>query len=176
MGDRQQQFQQHPPTPKLPAVQRFQKVQLRLCTFKAKLKSIFSASEQYLSPPEIFSVIFLLVIYLPKWYHIWPKAISNNHDEDSGNSACLQRSKLQRPNLWQNLRISQKNHAYNFIIVNDSSTNNTLPIIENSLNTFPTHHIKLISYTNRQGKGYAVKKGRECVDAHCICLMDGDLV
>jgi len=26
---------------------------------------------------------------------------------------------------------SQKNHAYNFIIVNDSSIDNTLPIIEN---------------------------------------------
>ena len=69
----------------------------------------------------------------------------------------------------------QKNHAYKFIIVNDSSTDNTLPIIENSLNTFPTHHIKLICYSNRQGKGYAAKKGRECVDADCIFLMDGDL-
>jgi dolichyl-phosphate beta-glucosyltransferase len=30
--------------------------------------------------------------------------------------------------IWE---FSQKNHAYNFIIVNDSSTDNTLPIIEN---------------------------------------------
>lgn len=29
------------------------------------------------------------------------------------------------------LEFSQKNHAYNFIIVNDSSTDNTLPFIEN---------------------------------------------
>ena len=74
--------------------------------------------------------------------------------------------------IWE---VSQKNHAYNFISVNGSSTDNTPPIIENSLNTFPTHHIKLISYSHRQGKGYAVKKGSECVDAHCICLMDNDL-
>jgi len=73
------------------------------------------------------------------------------------------------------LEFSQKNHAYNFIIVNDGSTDNTLQILENQLKTFPTHHIKLISYSHRQGKGYAVKKGSECVDADCICFMDGDL-
>ncbi|TAF58473.1 MAG: glycosyltransferase [Oscillatoriales cyanobacterium] len=41
------------------------------------------------------------------------------------------------------LEFSQKNHAYNFIIVNDGSTDNTLQITENKLQTFPTHHIKL---------------------------------
>ena len=73
------------------------------------------------------------------------------------------------------LEYSQKSHAYNFIIVNDGSTDETLQIIENKLTTFPTHHIKLISYSERQGKGYAVKKGSESVDADCICFMDGDL-
>ena len=73
------------------------------------------------------------------------------------------------------LDFCQKNHAYNFIIVNDGSIDNTLHLLENQLKTFPTHHIKLISYSNRQGKGYAVKKGSECVDADCICFMDGDL-
>jgi dolichyl-phosphate beta-glucosyltransferase len=73
------------------------------------------------------------------------------------------------------LEFSQENHAYNFIIVNDGSTDNTLEIIENKLKAFPTHHIKLISYSNRQGKGYAVKKGCEDVDADCICFIDGDL-
>ena len=73
------------------------------------------------------------------------------------------------------LAFSQKNHAYNFIIVNDGSTDDTLKIIENKLKTFPTYHIKLISYSERQGKGYAIKKGSESVDADCICFMDGDL-
>ncbi|MEG4107271.1 glycosyltransferase [Microcoleus sp. S13_C5] len=73
------------------------------------------------------------------------------------------------------LEFSQKNHGYNFIIVNDGSTDNTLPILDNKLKNFPTHHIKLISYSNRQGKGYAVKKGSESVNADCICFMDGDL-
>ena len=73
------------------------------------------------------------------------------------------------------LEFSRKNHAYSFIIVNDGSTDDTLKIIENQLTTFPTHHIKLISYNDRQGKGYAVKKGSQDVDADCICFMDGDL-
>ena len=73
------------------------------------------------------------------------------------------------------LEFSQKNHAYNFIIVNDGSTDDTLQIIENKLKTFSTHHIQLISYNTRQGKGYAVKKGGERTDADCICFMDGDL-
>ncbi len=73
------------------------------------------------------------------------------------------------------LEFAQKNHAYNFIIVNDGSTDKTLQIIENKLTIFPTHHIKLISYSERQGKGYAIKKGSESVDADCICFMDGDL-
>ena len=53
---------------------------------------------------------------------------------------------------------SQKNHGYNFIIVNDSSTDNTLPIIENQLNTFPTHHIKLICYSTVKAKDMPSKK------------------
>jgi glycosyltransferase involved in cell wall biosynthesis len=73
------------------------------------------------------------------------------------------------------LEFSQKNHAYNFIFVNDGSTDRTLNILEKKLTTFPTHYIKLISYSSRQGKGYAVKKGCEYVDAECICFMDGDL-
>jgi dolichyl-phosphate beta-glucosyltransferase len=73
------------------------------------------------------------------------------------------------------LEFTQKNHAYNFIIVNDGSTDNTLQILENKLKGFPTGHINLISYSNRQGKGYAVKKGCEDADADCICFMDGDL-
>ncbi|MEG3896650.1 MULTISPECIES: glycosyltransferase [unclassified Microcoleus] len=73
------------------------------------------------------------------------------------------------------LEFSQKNPAYNFIIVNDCSSDNTLQIIENQLKAFPTHHIKLLSYSNRKGKGYAVKKGCEYLDADCICFMDGDL-
>jgi glycosyltransferase involved in cell wall biosynthesis len=73
------------------------------------------------------------------------------------------------------LEFSQKNHAYNFIFVNDGSTDNTLELIENKLESLPTHSIKLISYTPRRGKGYAVKKGGEYVDADCICFLDGDL-
>ncbi|MEG3845641.1 glycosyltransferase [Microcoleus sp. herbarium19] len=79
------------------------------------------------------------------------------------------------PTFDRIFEFSQTNHAYNFIIVNDGSTDNTVGILENKLKTFPTHHIQLISYSNRQGKGYAVKKGCEYADADCICFMDGDL-
>lgn len=70
---------------------------------------------------------------------------------------------------------SQINHPYNFIIVNDGSTDDTLKIIENKLKLFPTNHIQIISYSPRQGKGYAVKKGSESLKSDCICFMDGDL-
>jgi hypothetical protein len=55
MGDRLQQLRPHLPTPKLLPVQRFQKVQLHLCTFQAKLKSIFSAAVNNTSPRQEFS-------------------------------------------------------------------------------------------------------------------------
>ena len=73
------------------------------------------------------------------------------------------------------LEFSQTNYAYKFIIVNDGSTDNTQEIIENKLKNLLTNHIQLISYSHRQGKGYAVKKGSEYADADCICFMDGDL-
>jgi dolichyl-phosphate beta-glucosyltransferase len=70
---------------------------------------------------------------------------------------------------------SQRYHAYNFIIVNDGSTDNTREILEHKLKALPTNHIQLIAYSQRRGKGYAVRKGSECAEGDCICFMDGDL-
>lgn len=75
----------------------------------------------------------------------------------------------------QVLKFSSQNPAYNFIFVNDGSTDNTQEILEKKLKASATPNIKLISYQQRRGKGYAVKKGGESIEADYICFMDSDL-
>jgi glycosyltransferase involved in cell wall biosynthesis len=62
---------------------------------------------------------------------------------------------------------------YEFIIVDDGSTDKTLTILKNIALTDP--HIQVISYRPNRGKGYAVKQGVLHSHGEAVMFMDADL-
>jgi dolichol-phosphate mannosyltransferase len=62
---------------------------------------------------------------------------------------------------------------YELIVVNDGSTDNTLDVLRDTVSTDP--HIRIISYTPNQGKGYAVKQGVLHSQGEAVIFLDGDL-
>lgn len=74
------------------------------------------------------------------------------------------------------LEYSKSHPFYQFIFVNDGSTDNTQNILEKKIyETDINYHISLISYEQNQGKGYAIKKGVESSSGDYICFIDSDL-
>lgn len=73
------------------------------------------------------------------------------------------------------LEYLDKRPYYSFLFVNDGSTDKTKEIIESKINGLSSSRINLISYDNRQGKGYAVNKGVQYADGDYICFIDSDL-
>lgn len=74
------------------------------------------------------------------------------------------------------LEYSKSHPFYQFIFVNDGSTDDTQHILEKKIaETGKDHHIYLISYEHNQGKGYAIKKGVESSFGDYICFIDSDL-
>jgi dolichol-phosphate mannosyltransferase len=63
--------------------------------------------------------------------------------------------------------------AYELIVVNDGSTDNTLTSLKDIAIT--DEHIHVISYTPNRGKGYAVKQGVLHSHGDAVILLDGDL-
>ncbi len=64
---------------------------------------------------------------------------------------------------------------YNFIFVNDGSTDKTKEILSNNLESAKTTNLKVISYEHNKGKGYAVKTGVKSAYGDYICYIDSDL-
>lgn len=77
---------------------------------------------------------------------------------------CIKKSVTEIINYMNDEKID-----YELICVNDGSTDNTKKILEN-INT-----IKLISYDENMGKGYAVKQGILAASGEKIIFMDADL-
>lgn len=74
------------------------------------------------------------------------------------------------------LEYSKIHPFYQFIFVNDGSTDDTQHILETKIaEAGKNHHIYLISYKQNQGKGYAIKKGVESSFGDYICFIDSDL-
>lgn len=74
------------------------------------------------------------------------------------------------------LEYSRNKPFYQFIFVNDGSTDDTQQILEKKIaETAQSHHISLICYEPNQGKGYAIKKGVESSIGDYICFIDSDL-
>lgn len=64
---------------------------------------------------------------------------------------------------------------YNFIFVDDGSTDGTREILEHHIDVLNSSQVSLISYQTRRGKGYAVKTGVLYANSEYICFIDGDL-
>jgi len=62
---------------------------------------------------------------------------------------------------------------YELIVVNDGSTDDTLKHLRDAKNSFP--NLRIISYQNNKGKGYAVKKGILETSGDVVIFLDGDL-
>lgn len=84
-------------------------------------------------------------------------------------SACIEQV------FYTLLEFSQKDSSFNFILINDGSTDQTEQILENLLTFSKSPRIQLVSYPQRQGKGQAIKKGIEFAQTNYICFIDGDL-
>jgi len=69
-----------------------------------------------------------------------------------------------------------KSHPnYDFIFVSDGSTDQTKDILERQIESTQIRQIHLLAYSQRVGKGYAVRQGIEVADGQYICFLDGDL-
>lgn len=64
---------------------------------------------------------------------------------------------------------------YQFIFVNDGSIDQTQQILQSRIQITAEHTITLISYDDRVGKGYAVRRGVEASTGDYICYLDSDL-
>jgi dolichyl-phosphate beta-glucosyltransferase len=68
----------------------------------------------------------------------------------------------------------KQNPDYEFLIVNDGSTDNTKRIIKDNLDK-NTENILFLSYPQNHGKGYAIKRGVDIAKGEHISFLDGDL-
>lgn len=73
------------------------------------------------------------------------------------------------------LDFSKNNKDYEFIFVDDGSKDNTLDIIEKTLQKSKNKFTKVSSYTPNKGKGYAIKEGVRNSQGDLICFIDSDL-
>ncbi|MDX2241952.1 MAG: glycosyltransferase [Leptolyngbyaceae cyanobacterium bins.302] len=73
------------------------------------------------------------------------------------------------------LQYAKDHPTYDFIFVNDGSTDRTADVLEARIAESKSDRILLVSYLKRGGKGYAVRRGVEVADGDYICFVDGDL-
>lgn len=68
----------------------------------------------------------------------------------------------------------KKINDYELIFVNDGSKDDTLECMEEIKAKYP-NGIKIVSYTDNKGKGYAVRKGMEVATGDYIFFLDADM-
>jgi dolichyl-phosphate beta-glucosyltransferase len=73
------------------------------------------------------------------------------------------------------LRYIPDHPNYTFIFVNDGSGDRTKQILTTGIQIAKTNQIKLLSYSPRAGKGYAIRRGVEFANSDIICYLDSDL-
>ncbi len=73
------------------------------------------------------------------------------------------------------LDYARQHPTYQFLFVNDGSSDRTQQILEQHIAAAAMDQICLVSYPERGGKGYAVRQGVKVADGEYVCFMDGDL-
>ncbi|MCY4643453.1 MAG: glycosyltransferase family 2 protein, partial [Bacteriovoracales bacterium] len=68
--------------------------------------------------------------------------------------------------------LNSTSYQYEIVLVNDGSTDNTLPEAEKTAKKFGT--VKVISLSNNLGQGLAIHKGLESSQGQYVCFLDGD--
>lgn len=71
----------------------------------------------------------------------------------------------------QNIQLHFKHTEYEILVVDDGSTDTTLLTIQ----SLAHEHIKIISYLQNKGKGFAIRKGLEHVSGDYVAIQDADL-
>ncbi|MGV0026101.1 glycosyltransferase [Phormidesmis priestleyi] len=69
----------------------------------------------------------------------------------------------------------QTHPNYTFIFVDDGSSDRTKLIISSGIHSAKTRQIRLLSYSPRAGKGYAISRGVDYAQSDYVCFLDGDL-
>jgi len=70
---------------------------------------------------------------------------------------------------------SLKNKEFEFIFVDDGSTDQTFQLLNIKLNELNNKGLKAIGYKNNKGKGFAIKHGILNSSSNIVCFTDSDL-
>lgn len=88
---------------------------------------------------------------------------------------CYNEEKIIKKSMETIIKFSKENPQYEFIFVNDGSTDKTLQIMEKIINKSKPKNLRLISYKLNKGKGRAIKEGVLKANGGYICFTDCDL-
>ena len=87
---------------------------------------------------------------------------------------CYTEAKIIRQNIKVLTAATATSNAnYKILLINDGSSDQTLSELNAAANIY--NHIKVISYPDNKGKGYAVKQGFLKAEGDVVIFMDADL-
>jgi len=73
------------------------------------------------------------------------------------------------------IAFSQSHPEYHFTFVDDGSTDGTVAILSERLDSVAGSNIRLLAHPTHRGKGLAVKSAFASCGTECVCFIDGDL-
>ncbi|WP_048810552.1 glycosyltransferase [Candidatus Methylacidiphilum infernorum] len=72
-------------------------------------------------------------------------------------------------------RFAQEHPKYEFVFVNDGSTDNTGTLLKRALKEFGSKQVQLVDYKTNKGKGFAIREGFKHTTGEHFGFLDGDL-